>query len=437
MANVAIRGAIFSAVDDSSLAQPSWQHLEDGVLIVADGRIEQVLPFSAFAESKYASHPLRHYPNSLICPGFVDAHIHYAQTRIPASPAAELIEWLENHTFPEELRFAESDYADEVATEFFDELLRNGTTSALVYPTVHQVSADKLFEHAHQRNVRMVAGKVLMDKNAPDGLLDGEDCGYAETRSLVKKWHQTGRQNYAIVLRFACTSTHEQMSLCGRLVEEYPEMLFHTHLSETREEIDWVLSMYSAASDYLEVYESYGLVTEHSVFAHCIHLSDSECRRMADAGASAVLCPTSNAFLGSGLAQPNRLEDFSIASSLGTDIGGGTSFSMLQTMSAMFGIAKLAGEHLSGAKMFHLATLSGARAMGVDQHVGSFAIGKEADFVILDGGRSAQMRRRLADARDIEELLFIYAMMGNAENVRETWSMGRCVHSRDEKRFHE
>ena len=430
MSEFAVRGAIFSASDDPCKGRAAWQYLNDGVLVVANGRISTILPYEAFRETSLTSYPMREYPGCLICPGFVDSHIHYAQTRIPASPADGLLEWLENHTFPEELRFADSAYADEVAVEFFDELVRNGTTSALVYPTVHEVSARKLFEHAHSRNLRMIAGKVLMDNNAPDGLLDGDDYGYSETASLIRDWHGAGRQKYAIVLRFACTSTHEQMRVCGRLVEEHPEMLFHTHLAETNEEINWVLSMYPFASDYLNVYESYGMVTENSLFAHCIHLSDSECERMADAGAAAVLCPTSNSFLGSGLAKPNRLANFNVASSLGTDIGGGTSFSMLQTMHAMYGIAKLGGEHLEGVQLFYMATLGGARVMGIDQKVGSFDSGKEADFVVLDSGNSKQMKRRLDNATEIEERLFIFAIMGTAENVRETWSMGKRVYAR-------
>ncbi len=432
MSEFAVRGAIFFATDAPAQGRSAWQYLEDGVLVVADGRVAHVMGFEQFSELALASIPVREYPGCLICPGFVDAHIHYAQTRIPASPAPELLQWLENHTFPEELRFSDAGYADEVAEEFLDELVRNGTTSALVYPTVHKTSAQRFFESAHARNLRMVAGKVLMDKNAPAGLLDGADCGYSDTGSLIREWHGAGRQTYALVLRFACTSTHEQMRVCGRLIEEYPGMLFHTHLAETEEEIAWVLGMYPDAGDYLNVYETYGMVTEHSIFAHCVHLSDSECGRMADAGAAAVLCPTSNAFLGSGLARPVRLAQFNVASSLGTDIGGGTSFSMLQTMNAMYGTAKLGGEHLDGVQLFYLATLGGARGIGIDRHVGSFEVGKEADFVILDGGDSVQMKRRVNCARDIEELLFIYAMMGTAQNVRETWSMGERVYARDE-----
>ena len=431
MNEFAVRGSIFHITGNPANDAQAWTYLEDGVVVVARGRIQRVVPADQFVSSNDNGVPVREYPDCLICPGFVDTHIHYAQTRIVGSPAAGLLEWLENHTFPEELRFENSEYASTVAVEFFDELVRNGTTSALVYPTVHAKSADRFFVESHRRGMRMVAGKVLMDRNAPNGLLDNSEFGFGETEELIRKWHGTGRQSYSITLRFAGTSSVEQMKACGELVAKHPDLLFHTHLSETRAEVEWTLGLYPDFDDYLGVYEGFGLVSDHSIFAHCIHLSDSECQRLADSGASAALCPTSNLFLGSGLAQPNRLAGHDIPVSLGTDIGGGTSFSMLQTMQEMYKVARLQGESVSAFDLFYLVTLGGARALHIDQHVGSFEPGKEADFVILDAAETKHMMQRLDCARSLEEMLFIYIILGGAGNVRETWSMGRCVHARN------
>ena len=434
MKRFGIRGAIFDLVADPGQHSSAWRYFEDGILVIADGRIE-------FAESavKCAAEledqiPIFSYPNCLICPGFVDTHIHYSQTQVIGSPAPGLLEWLETYTFPEELRFDDAQYAAKIANQFFDELLKNGTTSAQVFPTVHEISADVFFDIAHQRNLRMVAGKVLMDRNAPPGLRDGDDLGESGTERLIRKWHGTGRQTYSITLRFAGTSTREQMALCTKLVQQNPELLFHTHLSETLAEIDWTLGLYPECSDYLGVYEQYGVVTDRSVFAHSIHLSDSEKQRLADAGAAIALCPTSNLFLGSGLAPVQQLAEHHIGLSLGTDVGGGTSFSMLQTMHEMYKVMQIGDSRGIGAlELFYLATLGGAQALKIDSHVGNFDAGKEADFVILDAGGQLLVQDKLARARTLEELLFTYVILGSSASTKETWSMGQRVYQRDSR----
>ena len=430
MNEFAVRGSIFHTTANPTKDSDAWTYLNDGLMVVVDGRIKQVTPADECILSIENAMPVYEYPECLICPGFIDTHIHYAQTRIVGSPAPGLLEWLENHTFPEELQFGDSDYASQVAVEFLDELLRNGTTSALAYPTVHADSCNLFFEESHRRGLRMLAGKVLMNRNAPAGLLDGEDFGMGESERLIQKWHGNGRQSYAITLRFAGTSTVEQMKTCTELVNRYPDMLFHTHLSETLAEIEWVLGLYPEYQDYLAIYEEFGLVSEHSIFAHCIHLSESECERLADLGSTASLCPTSNLFLGSGLAQPNLLADHGIPISLGTDVGGGTSFSMLQTMQEMYKVARLGGANLDAFELFYLATLGGARALHIDDHLGSFKSGKEADFVVLDSGGRKLTQQKLERSNSIEELLFTYVILGSAQNVKETWSMGRRLYQR-------
>ena len=278
----AVRGPIFDLTGDPAVERDACRYLDDGVMIIENGRIKDVAAADQCLSSISASMVVHEYPDCLICPGFIDAHIHYAQTRIVGCPATGLLEWLETHTFPEELRFASADYSGEVAREFLDTLLQNGTTSALVYPTVHAISAEQFFQQAQGLNMRMIAGKVLMDRNAPPGLCDGDDHGLSETENQINAWHGSGRIGYAVTLRFAGTSTVGQMAACQKLVERYPEVLFHTHLSETKAEIEWTLGLFPEFYDYLAVYEGYGMVTDHSIFAHCIHLTDSECERLMD-----------------------------------------------------------------------------------------------------------------------------------------------------------
>ncbi len=425
-----MRGPIFHTIDDPAISTDAWQYFDDGVLVIEDGKIQQLGYAKDLLKQIESSIFVHQYSDCLICPGFVDCHIHYAQTRIIGSPAPGLIEWLERHTFPEELKFEDKEYAAIVAAEFFDELLRNGTTSAQVYPTVHAGSVNQFFRQAQRLGLRVTAGKVLMDRNAIPGLIDGEQNGIDETEALIQAWNGKDRLSYSITLRFAGTSTEQQMRACGKLVEKYPELLFHTHLSETLNEIEWTLGLFPQCKDYLEVYENYGMVTDHSVFAHCIHLSDSECERMADAGASAALCPTSNLFLGSGLAQPSRLRDYGIQLSMGTDIGGGTSFSMLRTMQELFKVSQFSGDSLNAFDLFYLATLGGARALHQDRYIGSFEANKEADFVVLDAADCRLLQRKLQYSKLFEDLLFAFVILGDTSNVRETWSLGRRVYQR-------
>ena len=430
MSEYAIRGRIFHTVANPKTEANAWQYFDDGVMVVSDGRVKFIEEASKCLDSLREKLPITEYPNCLICPGFIDTHIHYAQTRIIGCPAPGLLEWLDTYTFPEELRFSDPEYSSQVAVEFFDELAANGTTTAQVYPTVHENSADLFFEEAHNRGLRMVAGKVLMDRNAPDGLQDGDGHGEIETERLIGKWHGKDRQTYSITLRFAGTSTHQQMQICGQLVQRYPDLLFHTHLSETKAEIEWTLELFPDFSDYLSVYEGYGVLSDRSVFAHCIHLSESEQQRLSDAGAAIAMCPTSNLFLGSGLVPMNNLTERDINLSLGTDVGGGTSFSMLQTMHEMYKVAKIEGSYANPVELFYLATLGGARTLHIDQHVGSFENGKEADYVVLDSGGRNLTQQKLSQATSVEELLFAFIILGGVANVRETWSMGKRIFQR-------
>ncbi|MBV9045843.1 MAG: guanine deaminase [Alphaproteobacteria bacterium] len=420
------RAAVFHLLDDPHGSPEAARYIADGALVVEDGHVVQATDWS----DGFRQEAVTHHPNALIVPGFVDAHVHYPQVDIIASPAPHLIDWLNYHTFPSEIRFADRAIADEAARFFLDELLSNGTTTALVYPTVHTESVEALFEAAQARNLRLATGKVLMDRNAPDGLRDTADEGYRDSQALIERWHGKGRLTYAVTPRFAATSTNEQLTLAGRLLKEHPGILLHTHLSENHEEVALIRTLFPDCADYLAVYEKFGLAIDRSVFAHCIHLSDSEWQRMAANESAAAFCPTSNLFLGSGLFDTAKARAHGVTVGLGTDVGGGTTLSQLQTMNEAFKVGQLRRQMLDPFQLFYLATLGGARALRMDEHIGNFAPGKEADFVVLDLGAPSLLARRVAATRSPAEILFALAMLGDDRSVRETWIMGERAHSR-------
>lgn len=402
---------------------------EDGLLIVEDGRIQAAGDYAALAPTLPAGLEPVDYRGKLIVPGFIDTHLHYPQTDMIASPAPGLLPWLETYTFPTERRY--EDHADGRATAdfFLDELLRCGTTTAMVYCTVHPQSVDAFFAASEARNLRMVAGKVLMDRNCPDFLrdLEGE---LGESEALIKRWHKRGRALYAITPRFAPTSTEAQLRLTGELAAAYPDTFIQTHVAENRDECTWVGELFPQARSYLDVYDSYGLMRPRAMFGHCIWLDDEDMARMAATGSAAAVCPTSNLFLGSGLFDFERAGKAGMLLSLGTDVGAGTSFSLLQTMNEAYKVARMKGSYLTALRMFYLATLGAARAMGLEDTIGSFAPGLEADFVVLDREATPLMARRTSHSHSLEELLFALALLGDDRTVAATYSYGRRVHVR-------
>jgi guanine deaminase len=402
---------------------------EDGLLIVEDGRIQAAGDYAALAPTLPAGLEPVDYRGKLIVPGFIDTHLHYPQTDMIASPAPGLLPWLETYTFPTERRY--EDHADGRSTAdfFLDELLRCGTTTAMVYCTVHPQSVDAFFAASEARNLRMVAGKVLMDRNCPDFLrdLEGE---LGESEALIKRWHKRGRALYAITPRFAPTSTEAQLRLTGELAAAYPDTFIQTHVAENRDECTWVGELFPQARSYLDVYDSYGLMRPRAMFGHCIWLDDEDMARMAATGSAAAVCPTSNLFLGSGLFDFERADKAGMLLSLGTDVGAGTSFSLLQTMNEAYKVARMKGSYLTALRMFYLATLGAARAMGLADTIGSFTPGLEADFVVLDREATPLMARRTSHSHSLEELLFALALLGDDRTVAATYSYGRQVHVR-------
>lgn len=402
---------------------------EDGLLVVEDGRIKAAGDHAALVATLPPGLEPVDYRGKVIAPGFIDTHLHYPQTDMIASPSPGLLPWLETYTFPSERRFEDPAHARATAEFFLDELLRCGTTTAVVYCTVHPQSVDAFFEASEARNLRMVAGKVLMDRNCPDFLRDVEgDLGQSE--DLIKKWHQRGRALYAITPRFAPTSTDVQLRLTGELAARYPDTFIQTHVSENKDECTWVKELFPQARSYLDVYERFGLMRPRALFGHCIWLDDEDFARMAATGSAAAVCPTSNLFLGSGLFDFERADSARALLSLGTDVGAGTSFSMLQTMNEAYKVARLKGSYLPALRMFYLATLGAARSMRLDDTIGSFQPGLEADFVVLDREATPLLARRTSHCNSLEELLFALALLGDDRTIAATYSGGRKVHQR-------
>ena len=428
--NRAYRARILHLTDDpAQVGDAALQYFDDGVLWIQNGKVHAIgaaedllpLPFNV---------SVREYPNHLIIPGLIDAHLHYAQTGIMGAHGNQLLDWLNQYTFPAERQFADAEYARMNAEFFLQELLRNGTTTAMVFCTVHPQSVHALFTAAKDKNLCLIAGKVMMDRNAPEDLLDSADSGYVQSRKLIERWHGVDRLHYAVTPRFAPTSTPEQLQQAGKLLKEFEGLYLHTHLAENQAEVEWVKQLYPAARDYLAVYEAAGLVGPNSLFAHGIHLDDSQCQRLAQAGSALVHCPNSNLYLGSGLFNLQQMQQHGIPIAVGTDVGAGTSFSLFRTLDEAYKVQQLQGRALDPVQAFHLATLGGARALRLDHRIGNLQRGKDADFVILDLDATSLLSYRLQTCQQPKELLNVLNVLGDDRLVQATYAAGQCVHRR-------
>jgi guanine deaminase len=431
-ASTAFRASVFHLLRDPGPdSDPSAaQFIEDALLVVRDGRVAALGGYAALAPSLPPGTPVEDLRGKWIVPGFVDTHIHYAQTDVIASPGEQLLQWLERYTFPEEARFHDAGHAAEVARFFLDELLRNGTTTAMVFPTVHKRSVDALFAAAHERGMRLISGKCLMDRHAPDDLQDTAESGDADSRELIERWHGNGRLAYAVTPRFAATSTERQLELAGRLYAEHDDLYVQSHVAENRAEVRWIAELFPSARSYLDVYDRYGLVGPRAVYAHCIHLDETDRERMAASGTVVSFCPTSNLFLGSGLFDRAAAHRHGIHVTLGSDVGGGTSFSMFRTMHEAYKVVQMSGRTLGVLDAFHLATLGAANALQLDAHIGNLAPGKEADFAVVDPQATPLLARRFGRARDLAERLFVLMMLADDRAVAATYVLGRRAHTR-------
>jgi guanine deaminase len=409
------------AADDKA----SYRYYEDGAVTIEDGLVVAVGDYAPVAGAEV----IDHRPH-LIMPGFIDLHLHYVQMQVIGSYAANLLEWLNTHTFIEEQRFGQQGHAGAIAAAFFDELIRNGTTTAVAYCSVHRQSAEAFFAEASRRNMRMIGGKVMMDRGAPEALTDTAQSGYDDSKALIAEWHGKGRNLYAISPRFALTSTPAQLEASAALMREHPDCYLQTHVSENEQEIEEARRLYPEASDYLGIYEDFGLLGRKSLMGHAIHLSHREAKVMAETGAVAVFCPTSNLFLGSGLFDYERLHKLGVNIGIATDIGGGTSTSMLRTLDEAYKVLQLRRQRLTPLAAFYRITLGNARALGLEETIGSIAPGREADLVVLDAAATPHMALRRERIEDLGDELFLLQTMGDDRAVREVYIAGQPAKSR-------
>ncbi len=402
------------------------RHESRGAVAIDGGRVVAV----GRADDLRARHPkaeLADYGAALISPGFVDAHLHYPQTAIIASWGKRLIDWLDTYTFPEEARFGDPGHAARMARRFFDLTLAHGTTTAVSFCTIHPESVDAFFAEAQTRGLRALGGKTCMDRNAPVSLRDSAQSAYDDSKALLEKWHRVGRLSYVITPRFAPTSTPEQLEALGALWAEHPDCLMQTHLSEQTEEIAWVARLFPEARDYLDVYARFGLARSGALMGHAIHLSARERAAIAERDISLIHCPTSNSFIGSGLFDMAGLAGGGLRVGLGTDIGGGSSFSMLRTMAAAYEIGQLRGQALHPAQLWWLATQGAARALHLEDRIGNLAAGMEADLAVIDLASTPAIAQRAERAGDFWETLFATIMLGDDRAVREVFVAGERV----------
>jgi guanine deaminase len=428
-----LRGRTLSFVrwPDSADDHASYRYEEDGGLLIRDGQIVAGGSYAEVArQAGEGAKSIDHRPH-LLLPGFIDAHAHFPQMQIIASYGAELLDWLNKYTFPEETKFHNTQHGRRIARLFLDEMVRHGTTTVAAYCSVHKESAEAFFAEAHERNMLTIAGKVMMDRNAPEGLRDTPQSGYDDTKALIKAWHGKGRQHYAVTPRFAITSTPEQMEMAGTLISEHPDLHMQTHLSENHAEIAFTQELYPWSRDYTDVYEHYGLLGPKALIGHCIHLSEREADALSSTRSVAVFCPTSNLFLGSGLFdyQRYRRREKPVRIAAATDVGGGTNYSMLRTMDEGYKVIALNGEKLNPLASFWQITRGNAEALSIAGKVGTLEAGTDADIVVLDSRATPAMRLRMETVETLAEELFLLQTLGDDRAVAEVYVAGRPAKS--------
>ncbi len=434
MTQIALRGRVYTLIDDPFLQAEAdcIFSCEDGLIIIRAGKIEAVGDYAALRGQLTQDTELRHYPDALLLPGFIDAHIHYPQVEIIGSFGTQLLEWLQKYTFPAEARFREPAHARRIADFFVAELLRNGTTAASVFCTSAPGSVDAIFESAGRIDMQLLAGKMMMDRHAPENLLDSAQASYDDSKALIERWHGRGRCLYTVTPRFALTSSREQLELAGALLREHSDVRLQSHISENRAEVARAKERFPERANYTDIYEHYGLLDSRAIYGHGIYLSEGELRRFHATGTKIAHCPTSNFFIGSGLFDMAgvRAAARPVTVGLGTDVGGGTSFSMLKTMSAAYQMAQLRGNSLTTAQCYYLATLGSAESLGIAGEVGSLQAGFAADVIVLDPRATPLLRLRADVAETLDELLFALLICADDRAVAATYVAGEKVYER-------
>lgn len=410
-------------------AQPKqdFSYIKDGALVTQNGKILATGQANDLL-SQYPEAVSHDYRGQIIMPGFIDSHLHFPQTEMLASFGEQLLDWLDNYTFPTEKKFANPEYAAKIADIFLRQLYRHGTTSAMVYSSVHQCAADALFNAAKQNKMLMIAGKVCMDRHCPSWLQDTPESAQKESAELIERWHGKDRLYYAITPRFAPTSSHEQLHALGELAQQYPDVYIQSHLNENLNEIDWVNSLYPEYNGYLDVYDKFNMLRPKAMFGHCIHMQEHEWQRMSDSGASIAFCPTSNLFLGSGLFDLKTAEKYDIPVALATDVGAGTTFSMLRTLGEAYKVGQLRSEQLPPLHGLYLMTQGAAVAQGLEQSIGNLNAGTDADFVIVDPHFDELTSLRCEEQSEIQDIIFALSMLADDRAITATYIAGEPVY---------
>lgn len=399
-------------------------YFEDGALIVQNDHIVAVGDYAQLID-KYADAPQVDYRKRLLVPGLIDSHLHYPQTEMIARYGEQLLSWLDNFTFPTENKFQSYGYCEHIAKHFVQQLINNGTTTAFAYSTVHKHATDALFTEASKFNMAMVTGKVCMDRHCPDSLQDTPESSQRDSQELIENWHGNGRNLYALTPRFAPTSSPEQLSRLGELAQQYPDVFIQTHLSENQSEIEWVKRLFPNQKSYLDVYDHFNMVRPRALFGHCLHLEQEEWQRLAQAKASAIFCPTSNLFLGSGLFDLKQAKAHGVSVALATDVGAGTSFNMLNTYGEAYKISQLQNNTLSALEGLYMMTQGPAAAYGLSHQIGNLNPGTYADFVVLNPQFNALSQLRMAEFESAEDILFALSFIGDDRAVEATYIAGK------------
>jgi guanine deaminase len=422
---LALKGKVLTFKD----APDNYEYWETGCVIIQGGVITSV------GDRKSVLIPddalIVDYGADLILPGFIDGHAHYPQMNVIASFGAKLIDWLNNFTFPEEAKFSDRSYASGVAKFFLSELLKNGYTTSSVFCTTHPQSVDEFFSEADQLGLRMIAGKVLMDRNGPENLLDTAQSGYDQSRALIDKWHNKNRSLYAITPRFAPTSTPEQLEVSGALYKECEGVYIQSHVAENVDEISWVAELFPQMTSYLDVYNQFGLLGPRALYGHGIHFSDVDIEMVKDTDTSIIHCPTSNLFLGSGLFEFQKFKEADVRIALGTDVGGGSTLSPFATMKAAYEIAQFHNYSLTPFESFYMLTIGGAKALYLEDKIGRIAPGYEADLTIINLESTKIIENRIKQSNELAEILFLQIILADDRAIRATYANGKKVYKND------
>lgn len=408
----------------------------DGLLVTRNGKIADIGPYNELI-SLYQGCDLTDYRGNLLVPGLIDSHVHLPQTEMIGSYGEQLLQWLESYTFPTEAKFENADYAKEIASIFLNQLFMNGTTSAMVYTSVHKNAAEMLFEEASEKNANMIIGKVCMDRNCPENLQDTASTAQTESAELIEKWHGKQRLSYALTPRFAPTSSDAQLAALGELAKQYPDVFIQTHLSENKSEINWVKKLFPKFEHYLDVYDHFNMVHQRSVFGHCLHLDSHEWCLLKERKSTIAFCPSSNLFLGSGLFDMEKAMQHEVKLSLATDVGAGTSFNMLRTMGEAYKVCQLNHTRLSPMQGFYMMTQGSAESLGLSESIGNLNIGTDADFVLLNPKFSTLSELRTQNCFDGEfvvdpiDTIFALCTLADERTTSATYVAGKCVYQQE------